>query len=258
MHALLAAGAVVNEAEDCGSTALIIASGRGHFDCVCALLEKGAVVGHAKHDGWTALIWASEEGHVHCVRALLEAGAEVSHADGDGDTALRIGARHLGVVQLICAYGGQRSELCGLETLQDIPEDCRAWLRETQGWTTQPHYFELLPAARVRALIVGGADLHASDGLGADSPTPLGLAHALLARNAAESKCAQLVVDAAAPWSPHNNALFPRAARARAVELLLVGCLLTREERFARGASAVLDVWQRYVMAHAVSREHAA
>jgi hypothetical protein len=48
--------------------------------------------------------------------------------------------------------------------------------------------------------------------------------------------------------------LFPKAARTRAVELLLLGALLAREERFANKATAVLDVWRQHMMAHAVSR----
>lgn len=102
----------------------------------------------------------------------------------------------------------------------------------------------------MRALLAGGADLHARNGLRADSPTPLMLARALLERDGTHEG-AQLVVDAAAPWSPRTHALFPKAARERAVELLLAGELLAREARLA----AMLDLWQQRVMPHAVSRE---
>jgi hypothetical protein len=126
-------------------------------------------------------------------------------------------------------------------------------------WTSRLHYVEFLPPALVRALIVGGADLHASDGAGPGAPTPLGLARALLARapGAADESAAasaRLVVDAAAPWSPANHALFPAAARARALQLLLLGHLLSREARFERKERALLDAWQAHVMAHAVCR----
>jgi hypothetical protein len=135
-----------------------------------------------------------------------------------------------------------------------MPEDCCTWLLETRRWTSQLHHLELLPTARVRALVTAGTDLHARDGLDADAPSPLSLARQLLVRDAAHEN-AQLVVDAAAPWSPHNHALFPKAARARAIELLLLGCLVAREQRFACCETALIDVWRQHVMAHAVTRQ---
>jgi hypothetical protein len=39
---------------------------------------------------------------------------------------------------------------------------------------------------------------------------------------------AQLLLDAALPWSPRTHALFPPAARARVVELLRIGVQLSR------------------------------
>jgi hypothetical protein len=80
---------------------------------------------------------------------------------------------------------------------------------------TELHHLELLPPARVRELLVGGADPHACDS-GGDAPTPLLLARALLQRDL-EHEGAQLVVRAAAPWSPVvNHSLFPAPVRARA------------------------------------------
>lgn len=70
----------------------------------------------------------------------------------------------------------------------------------------------MLPAARVRALLAGVADLHARNGLRADSPTPLMLARALLERDGTHEG-AQLVVDAAAQWSARTHALSAHAAQ---------------------------------------------
>jgi hypothetical protein len=101
----------------------------------------------------------------------------------------------------------------------------------------------------VRQLLVGGADVSNGDD---GAPTPLRLARALLAREPAHEG-ASLVVDAAAPWSRQNHALFPAHARARAAELLRLGQLLVRESRFAGKGIALLDVWP-LVIAHACSR----
>jgi len=150
-------------------------------------------------------------------------------------------------VQLLCAYGAQRETLA-----QDAPADVRAWVFETSRWSTQLHHLELLAPARVRQLLVGGADVHASDGSGDGAPTPLGLARALLARDPAHEG-ASLVVAAAAPSSRTNHALFPAHARVRAAELLRLGQLLVREARFAGDEVALLDVWP-IVIAHALGR----
>jgi hypothetical protein len=107
----------------------------------------------------------------------------------------------------------------------------------------------------VRELLVGRADLHACDG-GADAPTPLLLARALLQRVSGHEG-AQLVVRAAAPWSPVvNHGLFPPPARARAVELFVLGHLLAREQpELVIAGRAFIDVWAEHVMPHALTRD---
>lgn len=255
VRALLEAGAAVNHINGRGISALMLASSEGRLECVRALLEARADVNKSDNLGWNALMLASAAGQVKCASALLEAGANLSCFSAGGASALVCGRHHRGMVQLLCAHGAQRSDLLSVAgpELNGLPDDCRAWLLETQSWTSELHHFGLLPAARVRALIIGGADLHASDRQRADSPTPLTLARAALALDAAHER-ARLVVEAAAPWSRRNHALFPQPARARAVSLLLLGHALAREGRFAGEASAVLDVWQEHVMAHAVER----
>ena len=61
------------------------------------------------------------------------------------------------------------------------------------------------------------------------------------------------------PWSPQNHHLFPSEARARAVELTLLGAQLSREPRFEKeddpgSAVALQGVWIACVVPHAVSR----
>ena len=64
----------------------------------------------------------------------------------------------------------------------------------------------------------------------------------------------QLVLRAGRAWCPQNHHLYPPAARARAVELLLTGHLLASESRFHGESQSLLDAWVSFVMAHAVQR----
>lgn len=175
------------------------------------------------------------------MRALLDAGADARVVDRYGFFPVSTGRLCLAVVQMLCAYGAhceQLIKLYGSARHADLPDECRAWLLETRHWTSELHFVELLSAACVRTLIVAGANLCASDGGGGDAPTPLAIARELFSRSSDGHVGAQLVVDAAAPWSPTNHALFPKAARSRAMALLLLGRLLLREERFKHKESA--------------------
>jgi hypothetical protein len=192
--------------------------------------------------------------HVECMRALLEAGAPVSKISNGGLSVLAIARPNLPLLQLLCVHGAQRCELTELE-LDDMPEECRAWTFASWRWTSELHHLELLPPARMRELLVGGADPHACEGV-ADAPMPLLLARALLQRDS-EHEGAQLVVRAAAPWSPIvNYSLFPARARARAVKLFVLGHLLTRERpELVIAARAFIDFRAEHVMPHALARD---
>jgi hypothetical protein len=88
VRALLKDGALTDQADNQGTSALMLASHEVHLDCVRALLEAGAPEAQAMQDGFTALMTACLEGHLDCARALLEAGASVAQAMQDGFTAL--------------------------------------------------------------------------------------------------------------------------------------------------------------------------
>lgn len=66
-----------------GETALMLASGEGHLGCVLALLEECSV---DERDEWgnTALLIASARGRAETARALLAAGADPSAANRSG------------------------------------------------------------------------------------------------------------------------------------------------------------------------------
>jgi hypothetical protein len=65
---------------------------------------------------------------------------------------------------------------------------------------------------------------------------------------------ADLVLHAAEPWSPTTHHLFPSGARARAVDMMLIGCLLSRSTRFEAQANSLFDVWMDVLMPHVVLR----
>ena len=128
-----------------------------------------------------------------------------------------------------------------------------AWLVDSRQWSTPLHHLRIVGAARARELLRGGADLHAAAAAG--GPTPLSLAQALRAAGeAAEGSAAWLVLQAAEPWGPRTHALFPAAARAFAVEALLLGHQLSRQPRFAGEEGSIVDIWTQLVMPFAVER----
>jgi ankyrin repeat protein len=259
VRALLESGADVAQAMRDGTTALMHAGMQGQPECVRTLLAAGANVAQAM----TTLIHSSIQGELECVRALLDAGADAMHSTVDGLSALSFVGGSFGVLQLLCSYAPSREAVSAQLALylSALAPECAQWLEVTRRWTSPLHHFELISFERVRALLVGGADVRAGDG-GDDAPTPLGLASARLLRRAdgpddGRSGGAALISRAVAPWSPGSHALFPAAAKARAIELLWLGALLAR--RLQGGAAADVqgafcDAWLGHVMPFAVER----
>ena len=106
--ALLAAGAVVNQADNDGGTPQHFACFQGHAQIVVVLLAAGAAVNQANNNsGFTPLCAACQEGHAEIVAALLAAGAAVNQADNDGHTPLYAACdhSHAEVVTVLLAAG---------------------------------------------------------------------------------------------------------------------------------------------------------
>ena len=204
----------------------------------------------------TALFIACQYNRVECARLLLENGAQAGDEGPDDKPPMHVACQrgHLECVKLLSAYAaprswGQLSDRCRfsaawLSTHFNHPA-LVSWLEATEGWT-ELHHIENLTAERVRLLLRGGADVHAS----CEGVSPLDRAATLAPQTAA----AALVQAAAQLWSPQTHALFPLAARSRARELLTLGHLLAKQARFAPQSGALLDSWTTYVMAHAVCR----
>jgi hypothetical protein len=174
---------------------------------------------------------------------------------------------HLSLVQLLSTYGARRTSPFPApnDTAERVATDAghtdiTAWLATSSDWTTALHHAAsrqceaFVTPARATGLLRGGANIYGAARPG--GPTPHSLAQAAQAVGGAkEGAAAFLILEAAKPWSRQTHKLFPAPARARAVELMLVGELLSREERFAAyGPQAVVDAWMTFVVPGAVGR----
>eukprot|EP00051_Salpingoeca_urceolata_P014654 m.186887 g.186887 ORF g.186887 m.186887 type:complete len:141 (-) comp18147_c0_seq5:71-493(-) len=76
------------DAEDpaCGNrTALHLAAGGGHTDCVRLLIRAGADVAKQSRGGWTAAHCAAETGRLLVLRLLTDSSTECLRPDDHGD-----------------------------------------------------------------------------------------------------------------------------------------------------------------------------
>ena len=168
---------------------------------------------------------------------------------------------HLDAVQQLCSYGATRTAVVHgrpADVLQVAEAEgfdvIASYLKSSLHWTTPLHHLGVIDAARARCLLRGGASLHVSHGPAGD--TPLSLARRLhAARGAENGTAAALVLEAAQPWRPSTHALFPNAARARAVEIVLITHRLSRLWGACGQAGALFEVLMDRVLPELVSRE---
>ncbi|XP_063771523.1 kinase D-interacting substrate of 220 kDa isoform X3 [Pseudophryne corroboree] len=78
----------VDERNENGQTALMLAAEQGNLEIVQELLQKRANCNLEDVDNWTALISAAKEGHLEIVRELVDCNANLEHRDMGGWTAL--------------------------------------------------------------------------------------------------------------------------------------------------------------------------
>jgi len=104
---LLEKGASLDIQTDLGSTALIIASWKGHTEIVKLLVEKGASLDIQNVYGETALIIASKKGYTETVKLLVEKGANLDIQDKNDYTALVMASfnGHTEIVKLLVEKG---------------------------------------------------------------------------------------------------------------------------------------------------------
>ena len=217
-----------------GFTPLLLACQKGRTKAVSLLLKAGVAVDQASDTGATPLYVACQQGHIHCAQQLSSYGAARSfQLPPPSNTTISVSGP--------AARGGYDALV--------------AWLATSSQWSTALHHLTVIDATRARALLRAGADLEAAAQAG--GPTPISLARAQLhaqVGGAGAVTAASLVLDAARPWSRRTHELFPAAARARAVELLLLGHCLSRESFFVGAEVSLLDAWMESVLPQAVLR----
>ena len=217
--ALLDGGADPNQADEVDATALMSACYWGYEPCARLLLDRGADPNQARPDGWTALTAACHQGRTACAQTLSAYGAS-RQADVHGLTP----------EQLATTYGHLA---------------LAAWFAATRDFTTPLHHAEFISADRARALLRGGADVHARSG--PDGRTPLEVARQLVEQGAGDDSAAALFVKAAQPWSPDTHELFPEPARRRAVQLLWTAA--------SHKGKDIKAWWLVHVLPHAITRD---
>ncbi|KAL4856774.1 putative ankyrin repeat protein [Chlorella vulgaris] len=94
IKAVIAAGALLDDQNDKGLTALMLATRDNKVHAARALLEAGASVALADNKGWTVLHWAASTAWYGLnVKELIEAGADIAATSHTGDTPLHEAVR---------------------------------------------------------------------------------------------------------------------------------------------------------------------
>jgi hypothetical protein len=247
--------AELERADALGRTALMAAAGRGHLDVVRWLVAaRGADATRANHAGGDALMYAAAHGHANVARYLADAGrCDLAARDAAGATAIALAARHghLLCVQVLAARGADHGGVLSSRRAARCPEHVRAWLEAARGRSSPLQFLDAITPREACALLRAGADIDHDRDDGDDearAPSPRALARVSSLQTAA------IVRRAAAPWGRANHDMFPRGARARAAELLVIGRQIAKRHGRSAEAGAVEDCWLHSVMQYAVNR----
>lgn len=107
---LLRAGAPVDRAGDCETTALHSAARYcGDGECLNVLLAAGACVNAVDKFRWTALHYAASVGSEQCVQVLLSAGANINKENHHQESLLALAAQngHTQIVHMLLTAGAK-------------------------------------------------------------------------------------------------------------------------------------------------------
>ena len=152
---LMEAGADINEVNEQGDTALLLACKAGSLELATMLKDAGAGVSVANEQGDTALLVAVAGGNLAVAELLVDWGADVKaeRRDGAGLIALALHSKCLDSISFALRYGPKR--IASQSTF-----DARAW---AQAYASPPNIQQLLLAGaspRTLALEIGALLLH--------------------------------------------------------------------------------------------------
>jgi ankyrin repeat protein len=168
---------------------------------------------------------AARTGDVKAAKMLLcceETFEEIDERDAQGRTPLMLAVARedsdtaLALTKLLLASGANEDAgalpLCLVVRHPSVAK----WLQERHDYVSKLHFFEDIEMEALTARLGAGAALLGQRGKGATSRSVLALA------NASTTEAARLVRSAALPYGRSTARLWPRFARARAVDLQLL------------------------------------
>ena len=273
VRVLLEAGADVDRASLQGVTPLFLACEDGNLALAAVLSEYGASRHGPRKDPWTAESVAGSHGHTALVEWLRRSATwstplhHIAHLHPRrARDLLRAGsALHarpsvgtLSPLELAIPLAAGKGSECGLCRARE-----RAFAEQSaldESWVRCSEKFAGRPcrAARDCSNRKCGFD-HPRDWPHLKVPPPppppslpLPLPAGGVCDECAAREAARLVVAAAGAWCPGTHALWPDSSRARAVELVRLGWLLSRVQDspgpFAAEEQALMDVWRAYII----------
>eukprot|EP00966_Prymnesium_polylepis_P326194 7382110-Prymnesium_polylepis.1 len=222
---------------------------KGRAEVVQMLLAANSSLAADRTSGWTAYHLAVRGGSAEVVQQLLaipEAASSIDTRDHSGETALHwacfFNRGHL--LRLLLHAGADfklpfaAARLSRLWTDKAKEIFCQ---REPLHWAyDNPEYFREPASANYGRAVL----------------QRIGIQQELMEAEQAKSRqgqgSAQVLLDEVG-WSPSSHRCFHPAARARAVELMMLGHLLAK----SLGSAAVLDVWRANVIPRAMHGLHA-
>lgn len=265
-----------------GDSTAHVAAIHGHLDILMFLKEKGVPLTNRRHsDGVQPIHLAAGYGRLEMLQWMYKQGVKLRCMAHDNSEPIHYASRlgngvstadQLLIVQWFRQNGVPARTVLNTWAFRQhhYNPDVIVWLERTRDCSTPLHLVleshvdtrrEDMPggsADQALQLLRDGADPNAGSQCGQESAPPAASIARLMALDgkAPPGSAAAMVIKAAQPWSPSNHYCFPDETRAHAVELLLLGHALA-DRVCPDGAqyTSLVDVWQAYVMPHAVIRQ---
>uniref|UniRef100_A0A3P8T4R1 Ankyrin repeat domain 29 n=1 Tax=Amphiprion percula TaxID=161767 RepID=A0A3P8T4R1_AMPPE len=163
LQLLLNSGRVDADCRDSyGTTALMVASYSGHYECVKELIMQGADINYQRETGSTALFFASQHGHCDVVKLLFEFGASTEFQTKDGGTALTVASQygHSKVVDTLLKNGANVHDQLNVRPFASTftASHCQYLLHAADGTAPLWMAAQMGHSEAVKVLLLRGAD----------------------------------------------------------------------------------------------------